>query len=562
MTGLHGEAAPNTLVRVCRQLDRWPIPVLAVLLGGLFFLTVLPNYNWGPADGDLAEYLNNPVRVLHGELPYRDFWLLFPPGEVYLPALLYRLLGLNINVLLIFGLAINAAVGVASFLLARSFLPSNSLALVPAFLVFYGGTPRWSPCYMYPQTYLLCVLAAACFLVAWLRERHRSNLIITGLLAGFGMTFRLDLTLTALAAMALAIVADNLRYRRGARATLGALIILCTASIGVPAITVVALHRIRYEMLGAIGPAALSHGTSMPLPWFSDLSHCWGFAFRGLRRMLAEGSPVSLLVDGTHFLNVLATHLLPLALLVAMLWWVGQRERKLHDWGIIVLFAAWSALALPKFAVRAGMGNLLHGATPLFFLLAWLLWQLTQILRNEGDRTTRIVHAALLVLMAALLAAVPVVIAQNARALLRPRYAVTTTHGRLVYPTPEAAAEAQALITFILANSSAGEYIFVTSWFAPPLYALTDRRNPTYYDSLIDPIARPDVDKQERICRDLLAHDTRAIVHSTDWSFDDRTELNFVRACPLVQRCIDEHFVSVQTVGPYRLYLPRSPTID
>ncbi len=30
---------------------------------------------------DLAEYVNNPVRLLDGEMPHRDFWMLVSPGE-------------------------------------------------------------------------------------------------------------------------------------------------------------------------------------------------------------------------------------------------------------------------------------------------------------------------------------------------------------------------------------------------------------------------------------------------------------------------------------------------
>ncbi len=72
---------------------------IIVILSILFFFPTIPIYDRGTTSGDTSEYLNNPVRILNGELPYKDFWLLHPPGEVYLPALMYKLFGLNINII-------------------------------------------------------------------------------------------------------------------------------------------------------------------------------------------------------------------------------------------------------------------------------------------------------------------------------------------------------------------------------------------------------------------------------------------------------------------------------
>ena len=41
--------------------------------------------------GTWLQYLNNPVRILRNQVPYKDFWLLFPPGEVLIPALIYKM---------------------------------------------------------------------------------------------------------------------------------------------------------------------------------------------------------------------------------------------------------------------------------------------------------------------------------------------------------------------------------------------------------------------------------------------------------------------------------------
>ncbi|GEM_PF-6946696 len=51
--------------------------LLTVALFMIFLLLPLITYNHTTAGGDIAEYLNNPLRVINGELPYQDFWLLF-----------------------------------------------------------------------------------------------------------------------------------------------------------------------------------------------------------------------------------------------------------------------------------------------------------------------------------------------------------------------------------------------------------------------------------------------------------------------------------------------------
>jgi hypothetical protein len=101
--------------------------------------------------------------------------------------------------------------------------------------------------------------------------------------------------------------------------------------------------------------------------------------------------------------------------------------------------------------------------------------------------------------------------------------------------------------------------MFVTPWFAPPFYTLTDRRNPTYYDSLIDPVALPSREKQEAICRDLLSKPTRIVVDYPDWGFDNAPRMQWRAACPLVEECIATHFTRVAAYGRYWIYVPTSP---
>ena len=73
--------------------------IVAIILFFILFLIPFSVYNLTGTYGnlDLSEYINNPVRILNGELPYRDFWLIFPIGEVLFPALIYLLFNQSVK---------------------------------------------------------------------------------------------------------------------------------------------------------------------------------------------------------------------------------------------------------------------------------------------------------------------------------------------------------------------------------------------------------------------------------------------------------------------------------
>src|SRR5262249_40635220 len=119
----------------------------------------LIGYNRANLGDDLAEFVNNPVRVLHGDAPYRDFWLLHPPGEVYLPAVVYRL-GFGVNAVLLLNVFISVLVGLAAFWLGRMISGSDIEGTLAAVLVFFAGIPAEYVGYTYLHLYFLSLLAA------------------------------------------------------------------------------------------------------------------------------------------------------------------------------------------------------------------------------------------------------------------------------------------------------------------------------------------------------------------------------------------------------------------
>ena len=71
------------------------------LVGGLFVLALLVQVigfkrNCGPYDEFLSLY--GADRVLHGEIPYRDFWTMYGPAQFYVLAGFFKIFGIEHNI--------------------------------------------------------------------------------------------------------------------------------------------------------------------------------------------------------------------------------------------------------------------------------------------------------------------------------------------------------------------------------------------------------------------------------------------------------------------------------
>lgn len=168
-------------------------------------------------------------------------------------------------------------------------------------------------------------------------------------------------------------------------------------------------------------------------------------------------------------------------------------------------------------------------------------------LEQSKSRGHRVGRTVLTVVAGALFLSVPIVWAQTGREMMREHYPVTTPQGQLWLSNPAEARTWQSVFDLIEKHSGKDDYMFVTTWESPPLYALTGRRNPTRFDSIIDVMALSTEEKQETIIRDLRAHSTAVLVHDPDFCFDQRPDLVFSRSCPLLQKTLEKQFRTVMS---------------
>ena len=110
----------------------------------------------------------------------------------------------------------------------------------------------------------------------------------------------------------------------------------------------------------------------------------------------------------------------------------------------------------------------------------------------------------------------------------------------------------------MLENTTEEDHVFVIPWSAPAIYALTRRRNPTYYDSTIDLFYRPSEEKQRQVCEALLAKEARLIIGRADLPGAGWDSIGKQTRLPLIDDCIAEHYERFSESGRFCVYRRRA----
>ena len=160
------------------------VALLLVLAG---MVVQFPAIWWGVPGG---KAINNAMRILDGDIPYRDFWTMYAPGHFYLLAGLFKLLGVHAWVA---GAAAHVCIAVDAallFTLTRRAGLSRRLALFAgtAFLVMQWGHKEVTAY----ETVLVFLLLALNRIVSYIRGEGSRHVLAAGLLLGVGAWFKHD----------------------------------------------------------------------------------------------------------------------------------------------------------------------------------------------------------------------------------------------------------------------------------------------------------------------------------------------------------------------------------
>ena len=458
------------------------LPALLVLLaGGLAGFTILRGI--GPHDEGLV--LAGAARVAHGQLPYRDFWTNYPPGQMLVLAGLDKVFGASLLHWRIVRVAIDAVVALEAYFLARR-EASQPVALL-AWLAVAGAMA-------FPLSAAPNAPALALALGAVLAAPRRPGW--AGVLAGLAVLFRIEIGLAAVLGVALAAPS-------GRRA--------------VSAATGLAVGVVVLAPFVAIAPADMLDDT---------------FGFLGKQHL--QRLPFPLDFDGPVRPSKLIELYLPLILVVSSAAWAlaalvrartGGRDAarpdpaRLDPPRLDPPRLDPARLALVPLAV-VGLAYLL-GRTDEFHLIplaATLPVLLAGVATDEPRTPLRLLLLSMLLLICA-----HGLDRQAGQALHPPALAdVPGPAGDGVQTSPADARALAGLLADVRALTAPGEPIFVANprhdlvrVGDPLLYVILDRSNPTRYD-VMQPGVVTTAAVQREIVRSLERSRTRVVVRWLD----------------------------------------------
>jgi hypothetical protein len=165
-----------------RNWTFWLILLGAVcLLGGMF--QELGHYDEGVI-------VDGALRVAHGEVPYRDFWAIYGPGQFYTLAAVFRTCGYSILSERIWDAAVRLGICLVTLAVSRRIVSRKaayvSFIVVLLLLASYGN-------FAYPTIpAMFCTLLGVLLLVRSYPEGNLSGLFFSGVALGASTLYRHD----------------------------------------------------------------------------------------------------------------------------------------------------------------------------------------------------------------------------------------------------------------------------------------------------------------------------------------------------------------------------------
>jgi hypothetical protein len=180
----------------------WTWLLLALLF--LVLQVLLMDLTVGLYDEGLSLY--GAVRVLHGDLPYRDFWTMYGPGQFYVLAASFRLFGVYGLCGRVLFLLTNTVSLVAILRILDELTGRLRLSLLTTLIVLLWISTIGSYTFPVYPALTLILIATLLMLRRWREDAPRFALY-AGVALGFTALFRHDLALYALVALSLTAAA-------------------------------------------------------------------------------------------------------------------------------------------------------------------------------------------------------------------------------------------------------------------------------------------------------------------------------------------------------------------
>lgn len=431
-------------------------------------------------------------RIADGQVPYRDFWWFYPPGQPYLLAGLQELFGPSLLPWRIVRVLCDAGVAVLAFLLAARYAGPRLALAAWGVALLAMATP--SGPHPHPPTLVLCLGA-----LLLLRDRPAWAGVLCGAAAAWRLEFGAGLGAAVLLALALAPGGEGARPRAGELARFAGAAAAAALVLYAPVVLSAGLQP-SWELL--VRYPLLDFGDYQRLPF--------PLSYDG---PLNVGSPGGFVTDTLESLLLFYVPLVLVAGLAASLVALALRRRRLEPTEVATgLFAV---VMLQYLLARA---DEFHTA-PLAVMVAVLgAWAIARREQAAPSRVAAIACAAALVFVAVVGAD------RRVRVLTEENSAIASPVADGVRAGDQHDDGLNGVLRFLRARTAPGEPIYVAPRRAdlvtagnPLLYVLADRPNPTAYDIhapgvvTTEPVQREIVDDLDRAGVRYVVRDTSPV---------------------------------------------------
>jgi hypothetical protein len=164
----------------------------------------------------------NATRVMDGDVPYRDFWAIYPPGQFYALAAIFRIFGTTLFVARIYDTIVRFVIVISVYLIAKKTTTRPLALLVCIVTTLLLASARFYAYAVFPS--LALGLLSILSLLEHVNTGQRRWLLLTGMLIGIATLFRLDIGLyTGISAVLTIILFHSFRIVQEAKSPIKAL---------------------------------------------------------------------------------------------------------------------------------------------------------------------------------------------------------------------------------------------------------------------------------------------------------------------------------------------------
>src|SRR5215470_11981440 len=185
----------------------WPQSALVLVFAAMMAASWR---RWISLVTDSGREMDLPLRLMNGELLYRDVHYLYPPLSPYFNSLLYRIFGAHLDVLQAGGAICAALVVMMCYRIARRLMtPSESALAVIAVILVCVFKPTGNLIWPYAFAALhsmVFALGALLLALRYAENETRRELVAAGVLIGLAAITKQEFALAAACAVAAAVV--------------------------------------------------------------------------------------------------------------------------------------------------------------------------------------------------------------------------------------------------------------------------------------------------------------------------------------------------------------------